>query len=126
MEGKTMSFCMEHHQISNLIREAMTTLCKNGLTYNLGFALEGKIQVLLDTRVTFEIKVNEVFGLTGTELISLKQDLDVSNQQVVAVPSSMRTGNVGLSWVNLINICKIVIFSLISSSISSVFLHSHI
>ncbi len=70
-----MEYSEEQSKITDLIKEAITVLCKSGLTYNVGFALEGEIKIMLDTKKMFRISLNEVFGLTIEDLIILKKEL---------------------------------------------------
>ena len=79
---------MNKQKISNLIREAITALCRNGLDYNAGFAVEGMLQVLLDTREMFQIDINEVFGLTIDGLACLKRKMNITDTN----GSSMEAG----------------------------------
>ncbi len=49
-------------KISALLREAVTVLCKNSLTYTHTFTVEGVLDVTLDCVQTFPIEINETVG----------------------------------------------------------------
>ncbi len=65
-------------------------LCKNGLTYNNGFAVEGIINVVLDTKATLQVNMNEVFGMTNKELSSLKQEMNINYHRQIT--TGVQTG----------------------------------
>ncbi len=83
---------MEHQKISALIKEAIRVLCQNGLTYNEGFAVEGVLQVITDTKQAFQIDVNEMMGLNADDVTVLKQEMGVPDQQTIKPFNMIKTG----------------------------------
>ncbi len=86
-----MSYHDEKEKISDLIREALRVLVSNGVSHNMGFAVEGGIRVITDTKEMFEVDINEVVGITNDELTTLKQELNIQQDHVME--STVKTGN---------------------------------
>ncbi len=82
----------EQEKISDLLREAIRVLIGNGVDHNKGFAVEGRLQVITDTKQTFEIDVNELMGLTNEDLITLKQELNISEQASISSTNFLKGG----------------------------------
>ncbi len=61
-----MDLTVEQHKISQIIRDTISALCKNGLTYNIGFMLEGVVKVFIDSEQPFLININDTVFAEGT------------------------------------------------------------
>ncbi len=57
-----MDYNAEQEKVSKWIQDALTVLCKNRLSYNMGFTLEGVVKVIIDIEQTFMIRVNNTVG----------------------------------------------------------------
>ncbi len=84
----------EKEKITSLIKEAIKVLCVNGLTYNVGFALEGALQVITDARQRFHVDLNEVVGLTSEDLTSLKQELNIRENAEGLITTEIMSSNI--------------------------------
>ena len=83
---------VEQKTLSGLIAEAIRVLCQNGLTYNAGFAVEGVLQVITDNKQVFRIDIEEVIGMTSEALTSLKQEMNIPEQETFETVYIVETG----------------------------------
>ena len=68
----------EQEKVRALLREAVTVLCRNGLTYSAELTVEGLLGITLDNQDVFLVNINETIkrnscsdtgGVTGVELV---------------------------------------------------------
>ena len=57
-----MKVCTQHERLVRMLRESITMMCKNALTYNMELNIEGLLGITLDKRDIFLININESFS----------------------------------------------------------------
>ncbi len=62
----------EQQKVTALIKEAVSVLCKNSLSYTTTFTVEGVLTVTKDCSQTFQIVINETIG--DPSLCQVKQE----------------------------------------------------
>lgn len=61
-------------RLKELLKETITLLCKNGLSYNQEFSVEGLIVVTLDKDTMFHANINETIKVPVTEELNSEGD----------------------------------------------------
>lgn len=66
----------DQERVRTLLKESISILCKNGLTYNQEITVEGLLGVTVDKREIFLVNVNELLKSDECELSSSQPSLD--------------------------------------------------
>ena len=82
----------DQERVNNLLRDTVTLLCKNGLTYNDELRVEALIGVTVDSNDVFLVHINERFGPGGET-----KKISGSSSDVPAQEQRVNNGGGGLS-----------------------------
>ena len=83
----------EQDKVRALLREAVTVLCRNGLTYTRELTVEGLLGITLDNQDVFLVSINECIKQGDNTAVSLGDNTAVELVKDVSTSPGGGTGN---------------------------------
>lgn len=86
-----MRVSTEHERLVRMLKESISLMCKNALTYDVELNVEGLLGITLDKRDIFLININESFQSAALRLAEAEagqnsgDDVEITNEEGMAV-----------------------------------------